>query len=176
KPANYQKLLSKKSTINNNNNRNNQNQRSFDSSVRQGRSYASTVKGSDKDDLSASIHNPNNNQCNQTRNQNQGQNHNQNQNRRHNIGNNQMLVVEKTILESLDSMHDKFDDIARRVTALERKFANMDAFLEEQFLSDDEPVFKTREEYEAYHNITQHNWDAPEDNNNMTISYDSKTY
>jgi len=156
KPANYQKLLPKKSTINNNN-RNNQNQRSSDPTVRQGRSYASTVKGNDKDDLSASIHNPNNNQRNQTRNQNQGQNHNQNQNRRHNIGNNQMSVVEKAILESLDSMHDKFDDIARRVTALERKFADMDAFLEEQFPSNEEPVFETREEYEAYHNNPPHN-------------------
>src|SRR5206468_5573235 len=87
----------------------------------------------DKDDLSASIHNPNNSQRNQTRNQNQGQNHNQNQNCRHNIGNNQMSVVEKAILESLDSMHDKFDDIARRVTALECKFADMDAFLENNF-------------------------------------------
>src|SRR5438128_5179090 len=104
--------------------------------------------GSDKDDLSASSHNPDNNQRNQTRNHNQGQNHNQNQNRRYNIGTNQMSIVEKAILESLDSMHDKFDDITRRVTALERKFADMDAFLEEQFPSNDEPVFKTREEYE----------------------------
>src|SRR6266496_2648168 len=175
KPANYQKLLSKKSTTNNNN-RNNQSQRSSDPTVRQDRSYASTVKGSDKDDLSASIHNPNNNQRNQTRNQNQGQNHNQNQNRRHNIGNNQMSVVEKAILESLDSMHDKFDNIARRVTALERKFADMDAFLEEQFPSNDEPIFETREEYEAYHNNPPHSWDAPEVNNNMTILDDSETY
>src|SRR5204863_6611140 len=76
KPANYQKLLPKKSTITNNN-RNNQSQRFSDPSVRQGRSYASTVKGNDKDDLSASIHNPSNNQRNHTRNQNQGQNHNQ---------------------------------------------------------------------------------------------------
>src|SRR2546421_2119610 len=175
KPDNYQKLLPKKSTTNNNN-RNNQSQRSSDPTVRQGRSYASTVKGNDKDDLSASIHNPNNNQRNQTRNQNQGQNHNQNQNRRHNIGNNQMSVVEKAILESLDSMHDKFDDIARRVTALERKFADMDAFLEEQFPSNDESVFETREEYEAYHKNPPHNWDDPDDNNNMTISDDSENY
>ena len=68
-----------------------------------------------------------------------------------------MSVVEKAILESLDSMHDKFDDIARRVTALERKFADMDAFLEEQFPSNEEPVFETREEYEAYHNNPPHN-------------------
>src|SRR6185437_16923748 len=98
KPANYQRLLPKKSS-NNNNNRNNQNQRSSDPTVRQGRSYASTVKGNDKDDLSASIHNPNNNQRNQTCNQNQGQNHNQNQNRRYNIGNNQMSIVEKLFLK-----------------------------------------------------------------------------
>src|SRR5881275_3069206 len=64
KPANYQKLLPKKSTINNNN-RNNQSQRSSDLTVRQGRSYTSTVKGSDKDDLLTSIHNPDNNQRNQ---------------------------------------------------------------------------------------------------------------
>ena len=175
KPANYQKLLPRKSSTNNNN-RNNQSQNSSDPTVRQGRSYASTVKGNVKDDLSASIHNPDNNQRNQTRNHNQGQNHNQTQNRRHNIGNNQMSVVEKAILESLDSMHDKFDDIARRVTALERKFADMDAFLEEQFPSNEEPVFETREEYEAYHNNPPHNWDAPEDNNHMTISDDSETY
>ena len=87
-----------------------------------------------------------------------------------------MSIVEKAIFESLDSMHDKFDDIARRVTALERKFADMDAFLEEQFPSTEEPVFETREEYEAYHNNPPHNWDAPEDNNNMTISDDSETY
>src|SRR5437588_9191430 len=87
-----------------------------------------------------------------------------------------MSVVEKAILESLDSMHDKFDDIARRVTALECKFADMDAFLEEQFPSNDEPVFETREEYEAYHNNSSHNWNEPEDNNNMTNSDDSETY
>src|SRR2546430_9690949 len=87
-----------------------------------------------------------------------------------------MSIVEKAILESLNSMHDKFDDIASRVTALERKFADMDAFLEEQFPANDEPVFETREEYEAYHNNSPHNWDAPEDNNNMTISDNSETY
>src|SRR5438067_2426643 len=80
-------------------------------------------------------------------------------NRRHNIGNTQMSIVEKAILESLDSMHDKFDDIARRVTTLERKFADMDAFFEEQFLSNDEPIFKTRKEYEAYHNNPPYSWD-----------------
>src|SRR5207237_319648 len=61
-------------------------------------------------------------------------------------------------------------------TALERKFADIDAFLEEQFPSNDETVFGTREEYEAYHNNPSYNWDAPEDNNNMTISDDSQTY
>src|SRR5436853_4533464 len=52
----------------------------------------------------------------------------------------------------------------------------MDAFLEEQFPSNDEPVFETRKEYEAYHNNPPYNWDAPEDNNNMTISDDSESY
>src|SRR6184192_2186949 len=87
-----------------------------------------------------------------------------------------MSVVEKAILESLNSMHDKFDDIARRVTALERKFADMDTFLEEQFPSNDNPIFETREEYETYHNNPPHNWDDPEENNNMTISDDSENY
>src|ERR1043165_8223626 len=87
-----------------------------------------------------------------------------------------MTMVEKAILESLDSIHDKFDEIARRVTALEQKFADMDAFLEDQFPPNDDPIFETREEYESYHNNPPHSWDESEENNNMTISEDSETY
>ena len=101
---------------------------------------------------------------------------NQNQNRKPQFNDSQMTVVEKAILQSLDSMHNKFDDIARRVTALERKFFEMDAFLEGEFgnhdNNDDERVFESKEDYDNYH---PHNWDAP-DNNNMTISDDSENY
>jgi hypothetical protein len=89
-----------------------------------------------------------------------------------------MTVVEKAILQSLDSMHNKFDEIARRVSALERKFADMDAFLDSEFGNHNEAdhLYETREEYEnEISDYQPHDWNDPE-YDNMNTTEDSENY
>ena len=123
KPANYQKYLPKKT-------QQSSSQRSSrpwnDANVKKGVSYAS-IASSQTDDISASIHNPEN--TSQTLPSQQ-----QNQFRRPKTNS----AFEATVLDQLESMNKNFDKIFKRMDNFEARLNAIDEFLEDQFQLDPE--------------------------------------
>src|SRR5947207_2009085 len=115
KPANYKKLLPKqKAQLN----KSSPIAKAFDATVKQGTSYAAAASGQ-KDDLNASIHNPSN-QHNQPKLNVKGK-----------------TAFETAVLEGLSALNNKFDSLNRRMTAIEKKFQEMEDLIEHLYERDD---------------------------------------
>ena len=134
KPANYQKYLPKKT-------QQSSSQRSSrpwnDANVKKGVSYASMASPR-TDDLTASIHNPENKSQS-------SQSQQQNQIRRPKTNS----AFEATVLDQLESINKNFDKIFKRMENFEARLNAIDEFLEDQFQLNPEGDGLTEDDYFA---------------------------